>query len=59
MLKSMGPYGIHSQVLSELVSVTAGTLFIIFERSWRRGGGWGEWGLNGVPEARVEEKKQT
>lgn len=38
-LKPMGPYGIHSQVLRELVSVIARTLFIIFERSWRLGGG--------------------
>lgn len=39
ILKPMGPYGMHSQVVRELVSVITRTVFIIFERSWRLRGG--------------------
>ncbi|KFO83776.1 RNA-directed DNA polymerase from mobile element jockey, partial [Buceros rhinoceros silvestris] len=35
--KSMGPDGMHPQVLRELVDVILRPLFILFERSWRTG----------------------
>jgi len=48
--KSMGPDGIHPRVLKELADVMAGSLSIIYQRSWEPGKVPADWKLvNVVP----------
>ncbi|KAK4824856.1 hypothetical protein QYF61_020229 [Mycteria americana] len=46
--KSMGPDGIHPRVLKELGDVMAGTLLIIYQRSWESGEVPADWKLPNV-----------
>ncbi|PKU28826.1 rna-directed dna polymerase from mobile element jockey-like [Limosa lapponica baueri] len=48
VFKSMGPDGIHPRVLKELADVTAGTLSIIYQRSWKSGEVPADWKLANV-----------
>jgi len=48
--RSMGPDGIHPRVLKELADVTAGPLWIIYQRSWDSGDVPADWKLANLQE---------
>ncbi|GAB0206849.1 mitochondrial enolase superfamily member 1 [Grus japonensis] len=58
MHKSMGPDGMHPQVLRELADVIAKPLSIIFERSWRTGEVPEDWRKANVTPVFKKSKKE-
>jgi len=56
--KSMGPNGMHPRVLRELADVTAKSLSIIFERSWRAGEVPQDWRKSNVAPVLKRGKKE-
>ncbi|KFV82583.1 hypothetical protein N308_13438, partial [Struthio camelus australis] len=56
--KSMGPDGMHPQVLRELADIIARPLSIILERSWRTGEGPQDWEKANVTPVFKKGKKE-
>ncbi|PKU48001.1 rna-directed dna polymerase from mobile element jockey-like [Limosa lapponica baueri] len=57
--KSMGPNGMHPQVLRELADVIAKSLSIIIDRSWRKGEVPGNWRTDSVTRVFKQGRKES